>query len=180
MTILVLEPEELSIVSANLAAEKFYGYTKNQLKKMKITELITETDINKDIKKIIEEKQHVIFSAQKLKNNEIKYARVYCSLIQTEARNFISMVINENIDNSEILAQLAYKDYHDELTDLYNRKYLELELKRLNNKLHLPLSIIIGDVNNMKLINNTFGYNKGDEVLRTIAQVLKTLVEKEI
>ncbi|HHY22710.1 MAG TPA: diguanylate cyclase, partial [Clostridiaceae bacterium] len=51
--------------------------------------------------------------------------------------------------------KLKYKDYHDELTGLYNRKYFELVNKRLDNELQLPLSVVIGDVNNMKLINSS-------------------------
>jgi len=46
--------------------------------------------------------------------------------------------------------------FHDSVTDLYNRAYFEEELKRLDTKRQLPLSIIIGDINGLKLINDAF------------------------
>ncbi len=58
------------------------------------------------------------------------------------------------------------------LTDLYNRAYFDEELKRLDRERQLPLSIIIGDVNGLKLINDGFGHKKGDLLLRKCAKVL--------
>ncbi|HOJ12364.1 MAG TPA: diguanylate cyclase [Clostridiales bacterium] len=179
MPTLVLSLEEFGIVDANPAAEKFYGYSRNKLKKMEMMDLITGIDINREIKKTIEEKQRLLSLAENFKDGEIKYAKAHCSLMLTVVGNLVFIMINEDIDNKEILAQLAYKDYHDELTGLYNRKYFELQLKHLDNEIQLPLSIIIGDVNNMKLINNSFGYDKGDEVLKAIAQILRLSCRKE-
>ncbi|MCL4416967.1 MAG: diguanylate cyclase [Actinobacteria bacterium] len=62
--------------------------------------------------------------------------------------------------------------FHDNLTDLYNRAYFDEELKRLDRERQLPLSIIIGDVNGLKLINDGFGHKKGDLLLRKCAKVL--------
>ncbi|MBU2563710.1 MAG: GGDEF domain-containing protein [Actinobacteria bacterium] len=52
--------------------------------------------------------------------------------------------------------RLSYMSFHDSVTDLYNRAYFEEELKRLDTKRQLPLSIIIGDINGLKLINDAF------------------------
>jgi len=67
---------------------------------------------------------------------------------------------------------LKYFGFHDYLTGLYNRDYLEEEIKRLDNKRSLPLSVIIGDVNGLKLINDTFGHHQGDQLLKNIAEIL--------
>lgn len=179
MAALIIDAEELVIIDANPAAEKFYGYSRNQLKKMKILDLITSIDINDEIMKTIEKKQHDFIFSQNFISGEIKYVKANCNLMSTAKKSFIFMLINEDIDKKEILAKLKYKDYHDELTGLYNRKYFELVIKRLDNELQLPLSLIIGDVNNMKLINSSFGYDKGDEVLKRIAQILRSSCRKE-
>jgi GGDEF domain-containing protein len=49
--------------------------------------------------------------------------------------------------------QIRHLSYHDALTGLYNRTFFQEERKRLDNEAFFPLSIIIGDVNGMKLIN---------------------------
>jgi diguanylate cyclase (GGDEF)-like protein/PAS domain S-box-containing protein len=74
--------------------------------------------------------------------------------------------------------RIKYLSFHDKLTGLYNRAYFEEELKRLNHKRNLPISIIIGDVNNLKMINDTFGHQHGDHLLQKIANVLKSCFRK--
>lgn len=69
--------------------------------------------------------------------------------------------------------KLEYLSFHDKLTGLYNRSYFEEELKRLDNDRNLPISIIIGDVDGLKMVNDAFGHDKGDELLVNIARILK-------
>jgi len=75
--------------------------------------------------------------------------------------------------------QLYFQSYHDKLTGIYNRLYFEEELNRLNTRRQFPLSIIIGDVNGLKLINDAYGHDKGDEVLKSIAKLLKKNLRHE-
>ena len=72
-----------------------------------------------------------------------------------------------------------YLSYHDVLTGLYNRRFYEEEIKRLDNEENLPISIIIGDVNGLKLINDAFGHSKGDELLYKAALAIKNACRKD-
>jgi len=63
--------------------------------------------------------------------------------------------------------------YHDELTGLYNRRFYEEEMKRIDTSRNLPLTIIMGDVNGLKLVNDSFGHAVGDELLKKAAQAIK-------
>lgn len=69
--------------------------------------------------------------------------------------------------------EIEYLSFHDALTDLYNRRYFDEELKRINVSRNLPLSLIILDVNGLKLTNDAFGHQFGDELLIKVAHVLK-------
>ncbi|MBC7960847.1 MAG: PocR ligand-binding domain-containing protein [Vallitaleaceae bacterium] len=73
----------------------------------------------------------------------------------------------------------SYINYHDALTGLYNRRYFEEELKRFDIESKLPLSIIIGDVNGLKLVNDAFGHQKGDELLKQAAETIQSNCRKE-
>ena len=75
--------------------------------------------------------------------------------------------------------RIRYLSFHDRLTGLYNRNYFEEELKRCDTPRELPLSVIMGDVNGLKLVNDIFGHQEGDMLLRKIADVLKTSCRKE-
>lgn len=69
--------------------------------------------------------------------------------------------------------QILYLSYHDQMTGLYNRRFYEEELKRLDVKRNLPMTIILGDVNGLKLINDSFGHARGDDLLKKAAEVIK-------
>nr|MBC8388933.1 diguanylate cyclase [Actinomycetota bacterium] len=69
--------------------------------------------------------------------------------------------------------------YHDQLTGLYNRRFAKEEIKRLDTKRQLPLSVIMGDLNSLKLTNDTFGHSKGDKMLKGTARLLKRMCRSD-
>ncbi len=75
--------------------------------------------------------------------------------------------------------KIEYLSFHDKLTGLYNRVYLEEELKRLDTERQLPISMIMGDVNGLKLVNDAFGHDLGDILLSKVAQILKSVCRSE-
>lgn len=75
--------------------------------------------------------------------------------------------------------KIWYLSFHDKLTGLYNRAYFEEELKRLNTQRQLPLSIIFCDVNGLKTMNDNFGYDRGDQLLRKVAEILRSCFRNE-
>lgn len=70
--------------------------------------------------------------------------------------------------------QIEYLSFHDHLTGLYSRYFFEREFERLDSKDFLPLSLILIDVNGLKLINDAFGHKKGDMLLKKVSESLKT------
>lgn len=68
--------------------------------------------------------------------------------------------------------EIKYLTFHDKLTGLYNRAFFEDEIKQWDTAQHLPISIIIGDVNGLKLINDALGHQEGDRLLINVAEIL--------
>ncbi|MHB1392226.1 MAG: HD domain-containing phosphohydrolase [Clostridia bacterium] len=69
--------------------------------------------------------------------------------------------------------EILYMNYHDQLTGVYNRRFFEEELKRLDTQRNLPISVIMADVNGLKLINDAFGHAAGDKLLIKTAELIK-------
>ena len=69
--------------------------------------------------------------------------------------------------------KIEYLSYHDQLTGLYNRRFFEEELRRLDTKRNYPLALVMGDVNGLKLVNDSFGHPAGDQLLKKAAAMMQ-------
>lgn len=75
----------------------------------------------------------------------------------------------------ELQAELSEQAIRDPLTGLYNRRYLETILTRELARCHREgqqLTLMMIDVDNFKGINDTYGHQGGDEVLKKLAALL--------
>lgn len=86
---------------------------------------------------------------------------------------------NDITDKKESEEEMIYLSFHDQLTDLYNRRYFENELKRLNDSRSLPISIIIADLDDLKKINDNYGHDEGDKYIKIASQILKESTRSE-
>jgi diguanylate cyclase (GGDEF)-like protein len=80
------------------------------------------------------------------------------------------------VGNLRLQETLRSSSERDPLTDLYNRRHLEISLQRelARAQRHgFPVSLIMLDVDHFKDFNDTNGHEAGDEVLRNVAHVLK-------
>lgn len=89
------------------------------------------------------------------------------------------LVFRDVTNQFEQNKQIQYISQHDYLTGLFNRYFLEVEMKRLDTKRQLPITIIHGDVNGLKLTNDAFGHAEGDKLLIEISTILKKATRSE-
>ena len=82
----------------------------------------------------------------------------------------IAWEIAERKKTEENIYKLSFRD---QLTDLYNRRYFENELERLEKSREHPIAIISADLDGLKLVNDTIGHAEGDRYLQTGAEILK-------
>lgn len=91
------------------------------------------------------------------------------------------IVLTDISDLKRAMMSLEYLGMHDQLTGLKNRAYFETELQQMDREENYPLGIIIGDVNGLKLINDAFGHESGDLLLKEAATtILNTCPEQSL
>lgn len=107
------------------------------------------------------------------KHGEIKWVEETVASLQPEGQRVTLGNIMDITEKKRFAQKLEYVSLHDQLTGLYNRAYFEEQLKRLGRSNKYPISIIVADVNGLKLVNDTMGHQKGDKLLIACAQILK-------
>lgn len=101
------------------------------------------------------------------KNDDLEILNSFCSQL--------GILILRKKAEEEIL----YLNFHDKLTGLYNKRFFEEEMHRLDTPRQIPLSIIMGDVNGLKLVNDAFGHIEGDRFLKKVAFEMKNTCRTE-
>jgi len=95
-------------------------------------------------------------------------------LIVLEGAEHISTNVHNITERKKMENNLYYMSQHDFLTGLYNRRYFEQALIAMDKKEMLPLSVIMGDINGVKLINDAFGHVKGDHLIVETAKAMQS------
>lgn len=111
---------------------------------------------------------------QPCKNGRIIWVEVATKFRYNSAGEIEVLGVSRNIDERKKAEdQVLYLSYYDQLTGLYNRRFYEEELLKLDIQRNLPITLIMADVNGLKLTNDAFGHITGDKLLRTAAEILR-------
>lgn len=82
------------------------------------------------------------------------------------------MVFRDVTEKKRKQDEILYLSYHDSLTSLYNRRYIEENIQTIGQAEHCPLSVIMGDINGLKTINERLGHTEGDRFLMETSRLL--------
>ncbi len=85
----------------------------------------------------------------------------------------VVLVFRDVRTEKEQQEKILFLSYHDALTGLYNRRFIESEIRRLDAGDQLPISVIMGDVNGLKIANDVFSHIMGDRLLQKVSETLK-------
>lgn len=166
--------------------EGFFGKKKSEVIGKNDFELHQDKEV---AKAFIERDQEI------LKNKEDKYTEInilnkddkilYLESVKTPLINEkgeawgIVGVARDMTKRKELEDMLTQMSYTDKLTGLYNRAYFEEQINKLDDNEYYPLTLIMGDLNGLKAVNDNLGHLEGDKLLVEIAKVLKGSCRKE-
>ena len=99
----------------------------------------------------------------------------YSSYPQYRDGKMVGSVITfmDNTERKKNEEHIKYLTYHDPLTNINNRLFFEEQIPVLDTEDNLPISVIFGDLNGLKLTNDIFGHAAGDRLLIEAAEAFK-------
>jgi len=167
-------------ISANRACLELFEFDLLKLKTLTIYEMLSRPDCNLDLNDLrymetyLNEpvELHVKSSSGKTYTVEARNSLLFKDDLPSE----IQTVAIDITDRKKAEAQVQYLTYHDRLTGLYNRLYFDRLIEVLEREQQMPLAVIIGDMNGLKLTNDAFGHRSGDDLLVRMAHILKNAV----
>lgn len=152
---LLIDPQTGNIEDANLAAENFYGYPLEQLKKMKISQInVSEKIIIKEkMQQALSQKQKIFHFPHQLASGEVRDVEVYAGPVNFGTKTYLYSVVNDITDRLKAESrlkesELSYKGLFDAVSDaiyIQNKKGVFLDVNRGAQKMYdYPREVFIG------------------------------------
>ncbi|MEO1816053.1 MAG: HD domain-containing phosphohydrolase [Acetobacterium sp.] len=166
-----------TIVNFNLGFLNFSGFSREEVLNKSLLELnlyVNPADREKLLNEIAANQSVDDFELKfRNKNNDIRICSVSAKFITLNTTPHVISIIHDITDRKRDEEAVLYLSYHDQLTGLYNRRFYEEELLRLDTPRNLPIALLMADVNGLKLINDAYGHQVGDKILKEFAEILK-------
>lgn len=147
---LLVDPETMSIVDANKAALEFYGYTKDEIKKLKTSDINVSLDDNLNVcSQILDEEKNVFNFRHKLANGEIRDVEVYSSPIDMDDKKLVYSIVRDITDDLKL-----QKEFEEKQKLFYQQAKMASMGEMLENIAHQwrqPLSTITTAASGIKL-----------------------------
>jgi len=153
----------------NLPQEEIIGKTVFDLYPADIANEITE-----ESKKVTKMNQTNITEHRSAsKSEQVILQNVMMPLYDESNKTIGTFSISRDITELKNLeAEIRNLSYLDPLTGLYNRRYFDEELDRLQNSRHYPITIFSLDLDGLKTVNDTLGHEAGDKYIQKAANTI--------
>lgn len=172
---------------SNAKFDEIFGYSSEEIRGMGPLQTAVESDrglvaeyLDKRLSGESEQLDYVFHGLRK--NGAVIDVECHSSVMNVGSRPLLISLIMDISERTQaeravqvLQEELREQSTHDALTGLYNRHFLEESFRRellLAKRGGLPVSVIMGDLDHFKAVNDRYGHLAGDEVLRAFGSVL--------
>ncbi|WP_198674820.1 sensor domain-containing diguanylate cyclase [Rhodoferax ferrireducens] len=173
---------------SNAKFDEMFGYSADDVRSLGILDIVAKNDrplVAESVRKRLSgEVTRVDYVFRGLRKNGVEFdVEVHTNAMEIGGKLALISLLMDVTERTraerEVQAlhdELREQSTHDALTGLYNRRYLEETLGReliVAGRHGYPVSVIMGDLDHFKAVNDCYGHLGGDEVLRVFGGLLK-------
>ena len=181
---IVLLDNNHQVLKINKKFESLFGFKESELINKNLDDFILPDELFETGKEYTEK----VKQGEKVEGESIRKtkngAKIYVSLQGfpiklANGQIGIYALYKDITERKKREKQIEFLSFHDEMTALYNRRYFENELKRLESSRKYPITIVIGDLDGLKIVNDNYGHKMGDDYIIKAADILKSTARTE-
>lgn len=176
---------EGNYLSVNKAAEKIFGYKREEILKMNMRQFIVPEDLEISKKKLAEKVSGIKNSIHEVRGlsksgKQIPLEVNSCGIYKDGELVAVQGIARDITERKLAEEQIQYNALYDTLTDLPNRthfmKQLTLACERAELESRFRFAVLFLDIDRFKIVNDSLGHLTGDKLLVGIAERLKSCV----
>lgn len=184
-------PEAIALVDSsgviqriNTSFEELFGYSKQECAGRSLDGLITSGEMAEDAAALTREAaEGGRVRAERMRRKKdgtwINVQIIAVSFTGIAGQDVIYAIYRDITERKLFEEHARYMGYHDSLTGLYNQAFIEEEIQRLDTPRQLPISVVMADLDNLKLVNDAFGHIEGDRLILEAGNILRSSCRQE-
>ncbi len=139
-----------------------------------LEDIVEDKDVNNILKLIKSAERKMSVNTVRIRLKDFGYGVDWAdvSIARDDKNDSIFLVMKDITEGQRYIERLSEAGVFDPLTGAYYRTKLPEILKKLDRKTNLPIAFFMFDVNGMKIVNDIFGYDEGNSLLRKCATIL--------
>jgi diguanylate cyclase (GGDEF)-like protein/PAS domain S-box-containing protein len=171
--------EEGLIMNVNDTASEMFGHSRDILIGSNINAFDSKNQhlISEQLQIVREKGYHRFEATHTRRDGKVIDIDISANIIHSNSV-YIYLFIRDVTEKNRQIQEILYVSTHDSLTGLYNRYYIQSYLSNLTYK-EYPCSILYFDINGLKFVNDSLGYEHGDDLIKEFAKILNHCVRTD-